>query len=416
MQQTQQFTAAPISTSTPPPSSGGSVADEAPPKQVALAMDKLGQAERIIADIRIGADRILEALFLTSSQPLHGNKPLQIFIREDASMRQYFQDLRSLGKELDESGVLSESIRSRKDFWGLHMPLVCPDGAVVAYAWKRQLAGQAGASAVDRTRLALKAFTGQKRRFFPHLDNGLETNEPSSKKRCGSEEVTMDPKEEISFLKTVPDIIKSVEKDMPNLKVSTFERLDWLKRASTLTSSTNESTLEHNYHGSNKLRLGSVGAVAAEKVAVIEMFFPSVFRAVISLHPAGSIDPDAVAFFAPDESGSYVHARGFSVHHVYRYITDYAATALQYFLVNQAETSLYSLMHWICSYQTMFSRSCSKCSRLLAMDKKSFLLLPPVHRPYWKFSLSKILSTISSKDQSSDISQAYHVGCLSEEV
>lgn len=33
------------------------------------------------------------------------------------------------------------------------MPLVCPDGAVVAYAWKRQLAGQAGASAVDRTRL-----------------------------------------------------------------------------------------------------------------------------------------------------------------------------------------------------------------------------------------------------------------------
>ena len=34
----------------------------------------------------------------------------------------------------------------------LHMPLVCPDGAVVAYAWKRQLAGQAGASAVDRTR------------------------------------------------------------------------------------------------------------------------------------------------------------------------------------------------------------------------------------------------------------------------
>lgn len=57
-----------------------------------------------------------------------------------------------LGKELDESGVLSESVRLRKDFWGLHMPLVCPDGAVVAYAWKRQLAGQAGASAVDRTR------------------------------------------------------------------------------------------------------------------------------------------------------------------------------------------------------------------------------------------------------------------------
>lgn len=58
-----------------------------------------------------------------------------------------------LGRQLEESGVLSESLRSRSNSWGLHMPLVCPDGAVVAYAWKRQLAGQAGASAVDRTRL-----------------------------------------------------------------------------------------------------------------------------------------------------------------------------------------------------------------------------------------------------------------------
>lgn len=46
-----------------------------------------------------------------------------------------------IGKELEEAGVLSES-----DFWGSHMLLVCPDGVVVAYAWKRQLAGQAGAS------------------------------------------------------------------------------------------------------------------------------------------------------------------------------------------------------------------------------------------------------------------------------
>lgn len=60
-----------------------------------------------------------------------------------------------LGKQLEESGVLNESLRSRSNSWGLHMPLVCPDGAVVAYAWKRQLAGQAGASAVDRTRFVL---------------------------------------------------------------------------------------------------------------------------------------------------------------------------------------------------------------------------------------------------------------------
>lgn len=63
-----------------------------------------------------------------------------------------------LGRQLEDSGVLNESLRSRSNSWGLHMPLVCPDGAVVAYAWKRQLAGQAGASAVDRTRYVLKPF------------------------------------------------------------------------------------------------------------------------------------------------------------------------------------------------------------------------------------------------------------------
>ena len=57
-----------------------------------------------------------------------------------------------LGRQLEDSGVLNGSLKSRGNSWGLHMPLVCPDGAVVAYAWKRQLAGQAGASAVDRTR------------------------------------------------------------------------------------------------------------------------------------------------------------------------------------------------------------------------------------------------------------------------
>jgi mediator of RNA polymerase II transcription subunit 27 len=57
-----------------------------------------------------------------------------------------------LGRQLEESGVLNGALKARSNSWDLHMPLVCPDGAVVAYAWKRQLAGQAGASAVDRTR------------------------------------------------------------------------------------------------------------------------------------------------------------------------------------------------------------------------------------------------------------------------
>ncbi|KAA8529861.1 hypothetical protein F0562_034370 [Nyssa sinensis] len=115
-----------------------------------------------------------------------------------------------------------------------------------------------------------------------------------------------------------------------------------------------------------------MGVVIADKVAVIELLFPSVFRAIVSLHPAGSIDPDAVAFFSPDEGGSYVHARGFSVYHVFRHITEHATIALQYFLGNRTETALYLLLHWICSYQTLFTKVCSKCGRLLSMDRQAW--------------------------------------------
>lgn len=63
-----------------------------------------------------------------------------------------------LGNQLETSGVLNSATKLQSNSWGLHMPLICPDGAVVAYTWKRQLAGQAGTSAVDRTRLDLISF------------------------------------------------------------------------------------------------------------------------------------------------------------------------------------------------------------------------------------------------------------------
>ncbi|XP_050267452.1 mediator of RNA polymerase II transcription subunit 27-like isoform X1 [Quercus robur] len=213
-------------------------------------------------------------------------------------------------------------------------------------------------------RLALKAFTDQKRQFFPHLDDGLHDQDAksASKKLCGPQVPMENHQEELSGFKTLSDVLMHLEKEVPNLKIFTYERLDWLKRASLLPSSTNEASIEtskeHNYHNSNKLRAGSLSAVAVEKIAVIELLFPSVFRAVVSLHPAGSIDPDSVAFFSPDEGGNYIHSRGFSVYHVFRRITEHAAMALQYFLGNQAETALHSLLHWICSYQTLFSKVC----------------------------------------------------------
>ncbi|KAL9428216.1 hypothetical protein AB3S75_030243 [Citrus x aurantiifolia] len=397
---------------------------EAPPKQVALALERLAQAGRLIADVRLGADRLLEALFV-AAQPHQSNKPLHLFIKEDAAMRQHLQDLRSIGRQLEETGVLNEPLRSRSNSWGLHMPLVCPDGAVVAYAWKRQLAGQAGASAVDRTRLALKAFTDQKKRFFPHLDDRVhdQSTEPESKKHCVPQALPASNQEELSDCKTLSDVLMRLEKEVPNLKIFTYERLDWLKRASSLPSSANESPLEllkeHNFHSSSKLRPGLQNIVAADKVAVIELLFPSIFRAIVSLHPVASIEPDAVAFFSPDEGGNYIHARGSSVYHVFRHITEHAGTALQFFLGIRTETSLYFLLHWICSYQTLFSKVCSKCGRLLAMDKRLALLLPPVSRPYRHFfptvtSSAQLIS--STNEQSSDVVSAYHIGCFSEDA
>ncbi|KAK8705237.1 hypothetical protein V6N13_048843 [Hibiscus sabdariffa] len=400
-------------TSTPP----SSITGEAPPKQVAQAMDRLGQAARLIADIRLGADRLLEALFV-AAQPHQSSKPLHLFRQEDESMRQHLKDLRTVGKQLEESGVLNESLRSRSNSWGLHMPLVCPDGAVVAYAWKRQLAGQAGASAVDRTRLALKAFTDQKRRFFPHLNDEEdgESADNVSKKHRNLPAQAEDNQDNLRDCKTLSDLLTNLEKDMPNLKVMTYERLDWLKRALSLPASANDNTIEapkHNFHSSHILRPAPQNVVSMDKIAVIELFFPSVFRAVVSLHPAGSTDPDSVAFFSPDEGGSYMHSRGSSVYHVFRQITEHATVALQYFLGIRSKTALHSLLHWICSYQTLFTKVCNKCGRLLAMDRQSALILPPVHRPYRTFSASKVLST---QDQSSNAPEAYHIGCFSDDV
>lgn len=411
-QQTQQQQQQQLQQQQPPQTAATTeTTGEAPPKQVAMAMDRLGQAARLIADVRLGADRLLEALFV-SAESHHSSKTLNFILKEDSIMRQHLQDLRNVGRQLETSGVLNEALRSRSNSWGLHMPLVCPDGAVVAYAWKRQLAGQAGASAVDRTRLALKSFTDQRKRFFPHLDC-----ESALKKQCVPEESVMENPEPSDY-GTLADVLKHLENEISNMKIFTYERLEWLKRATALPSVTNEGSfdtpMEHNHRASN-LRPGSFDDVPSERVAVIELLVPSVFRAIVSLHPVGSKDPDAVAFFSPDEGGSYVHARGLSVYHVYRHITELANVALQYFLGNKSEVALHVFLHWISSYQSLFTQVCSKCGRLLSMDRQLGLFLPPVHRPYWDFSAAKVTST-SAKGQILNIVQAYHVSCSLPDV
>lgn len=94
-QQDSVASANPNSTSDPPPQPTA----EAPPKQVALAMERLAQAARHIADVRLGADRLLEALFV-AAQPHQSNKPLNLFIKEDAAMRQHLHDLSAIGMHI----------------------------------------------------------------------------------------------------------------------------------------------------------------------------------------------------------------------------------------------------------------------------------------------------------------------------
>ncbi|KAL3830698.1 hypothetical protein ACJIZ3_019500 [Penstemon smallii] len=412
----QQQAAAP--TQSAPPQDATAATGDAPPKQVAQALERLGQAGRLIADVRLGADRLLEGLFFVAAEPHQqsSSKFINLILREDSLMRRHLHDLRTIGRQLEESGVLTDSLRSRSNSWGLHMPLVCPDGAVVAYAWKRQLAGQAGASAVDRTRLALKAFTDQKKRFFLHLADDSVV-ESAKKKHCSPR--AMNSQEEIGDQRTLADILLGLEKEVPNLQAFTHQRLDWLKQATSLTSAANESSLKNpSFPSSSKLRQGSVSISTGDKAAVIELLVPCVFRAVVSLHTAGSMDPDAVAFFSPDEGGSYLHARGFSLHHVYRHVSEHASMALQYFISSSPETALHCLLHWVCSYQSLFTKVCSKCGKLLSMDKQSGVLLPPVWRPFRSFTPTNNPQKSSSNGSncSLDLISAFHISCFSDKA
>lgn len=148
--------------------------------------------------------------------------------------------------------------------------------------------------------MALRAFTDQKRQFFPHLADDSVV-ESATKKHCSALPISY---EEVGDLKTVGDILSHLEKEVPNLQAFTYQRMDWLKRASLLPSAANENPTESakdlSFSSTSKWRQRSE-MHAADEAAVIELLLPSVFRAVVSLHTAGSLVPDSVAFFSPDE-------------------------------------------------------------------------------------------------------------------
>jgi mediator of RNA polymerase II transcription subunit 27 len=150
--------------------------------------------------------------------------------------------------------------------------------------------------------LALKAFTDQKRRFFPHLDDEvprhLHGGEPGVTKRPrlsgGNGELEG---------KTLSEILKNLENEVPNMKIFTYRHLDWSKRALSLASLLDDDFVDPTKELNLQMGKSRSGALTTpvDQVAVIELLVPSIFRAIVSLHPAGSTDPDAVVFFSPTD-------------------------------------------------------------------------------------------------------------------
>jgi mediator of RNA polymerase II transcription subunit 27 len=92
------------------------------------------------------------------------------------------------------------------------------------------------------------------------------------------------------------DILKSVETEAPGVTISMYQRLEWSKRAESLSSAMNDRSLDQPKE-QNLANLSS----NFNNVAVIELVASGVYRVLVSLHPVGSTDPDAVAFFSPNE-------------------------------------------------------------------------------------------------------------------
>lgn len=167
-------------------------------------------------------------------------------------------------------------------------------------------------------RLALKAFTDQKRRFFPHLEertfgNASNGELGSAKKSCHSfpspghlRQDMLDKSDEQTILSDVP---KCLETAAPSMKISIYQRLEWFKKASSLipfgSNSSSKLTKQEQSHllGKSPAQGGQLtsGSVPLEQVGVLDVLVPDVYRAVVSLTPAGSTIPDAVAFFSPNE-------------------------------------------------------------------------------------------------------------------
>lgn len=163
----------------------------------------------------------------------------------------------------------------------------------------------------------MKAFTEQKRRFFPGL--AATTTSVTGTKRPRSEgSDTTDTAEP-----SLPDLLRRIQPETQGMVVTPYERLAWVKKSNLKAGmSTTFASRVLTSNSSLSVRHGNAGTPQqppqagvdnptsstrqAEKIAVLEASIPSVLVAVVSVIPAGSLYPDAVALFSPAEVGYHI--------------------------------------------------------------------------------------------------------------
>lgn len=72
----------------------------APPKQVAQAMERLAHLGRLIAQVRLGADRLMEAIFTGGDIKMKdpdSNRAAQLVVSEEEATRRILDEIRTTG-------------------------------------------------------------------------------------------------------------------------------------------------------------------------------------------------------------------------------------------------------------------------------------------------------------------------------
>ncbi|MCO5612462.1 hypothetical protein L7F22_066729 [Adiantum nelumboides] len=364
---------------------------QAPPKQLAQAMEALSHAVRIIADVRVGSDNILEALQRSSSfksaHPSSSSAQASASIaRVSDEMSASLDDLRATGKKLEALGVMNGAQQrfEEKHPWSLQVPLICSDGAIVAYSWKRQIAGQAAASAVERTRLALKAFTDQKKRFFQRY--GDSSGEKGNNMGYANKRAKLWGRENDNGLQSpLLDLLKLWQAaEGSGMIITAFNRLEWAKHKLALARQKKSVHTAYSAADSEASKPG-LDASSGDNIAILEVTVAAVFKAVVSLFPSGSVTPDAVSLFSADEVCNNAHLGSSSIHAVFRRVSECATSALHFFLQDAFASKASPLHLLLVQFSRLSSQRCIVSSLLVIfcssplLSKKSFF----AHRLSW---------------------------------